>query len=221
MEETITRVVIADSHEVFREGIANVICSACNAEVIGQAGDGYSTIKVCRMQIPDVLFMDIHLTNPSGLETFNKVRKQFPGIKIIMISSKATAVEAFSFLSKGAAGFMPKQASTSHFMNAMNCVSMGYACIPAECIQGFVDLRRNMSRTGNLYGLSPREFEVLEQCKSGAPAKEIAAKLQISVRTVETHRNSIYRKTSTHSVGELNELINNLKLTSNNSPKTV
>ena len=210
MKETVTRIAIADSHEVFREGVANILCTECNAEVIGQSADGYTTLKVCRMQSPDILFMDINLTNPSGLETFNKVRKQFPDIKIIMISSEASTLEAFSFLSKGAAGFMPKQASRSHFMNAMNSVSMGYACIPSECVQGFVDLRRNMSRTGNLYGLSPREVEVLEQCKIGAPTKEIAAKLQISVRTVETHRNAIYRKTSAHSADELNAIISDI-----------
>jgi DNA-binding NarL/FixJ family response regulator len=203
MNDMPVRIVIADSHEIIRDGISNILTAECDVEIVGHAVDGYGTIKQCRMFTPDVLLMDIDLLNPSGMATFEKVRATAPNIKIIVLSSDASASEAYLLLSKGAAGFMPKQATGAHFVNALNTVSMGYACISAECLQGFVSLRRNASRTGNIYGLSPREVEVLEHCRSGARTKEIASKLQISVRTVETHRNSIYRKTSTHSMDEL------------------
>ena len=210
MNDEPIRIVIADSHEIVRDGMANVLKAECNVDVVGYAADGYGAIKQCRILTPDVLLMDLDLVNPTGLDTFDRIRKTAPDIKVIVLSSDATQTEAFMLLSRGSAGFMPKQATGAHFVNAMNSVSIGYACISAELLQGFVDLRRNVSRTGNIYGLSPREVEVLEQCKSGARTKEIASKLQISVRTVETHRNSIYRKTCTHSISELEAVSNTL-----------
>ncbi|WP_296426744.1 response regulator transcription factor [Yoonia sp.] len=202
MEDTKIRVVIADCHEIVREGIAMRISSECNAEVVGQAADGYNTIKLCRALNPDVLLMDLGLERPSGTDTFAKLRSLMPEMKIIVLSSEATTSEAFAILGMGAVGFMPKQAKGADFVNCLRTVSKGYTCVPSEYMQGFVDLRRNVSRTGNIFGLSPREVEVLEACKSGAKTKEIASKLNISVRTVETHRNSIYKKTATRSVDE-------------------
>ncbi|MEO0930082.1 MAG: response regulator transcription factor [Pseudomonadota bacterium] len=203
MQEQPIRILIADSHEIVREGIAGRLADQCNLHLVGFASDGYSTIKQCRQLSPDILLMDLGLINPSGIDTLQRVRKSQPDIKIVVLSSEATTSEAFMTLSLGASGFMPKQAKGEHFVNNLMTVGMGYACIPMDYLRGFVDLRRNLSRTGNIYGLSPREVEVLEECSAGAKTKEIASKLKISVRTVETHRNAIYRKTATRSADEL------------------
>lgn len=201
------RVVIADSHEIVREGIANRLVESCSVEVVGQTGDGYSTIKTCRTQLPDILLMDLSLTRPSGTETFTKLRETLPEMRIIVMSSDASMIDAFSLLSQGAIGFMPKQTKGSHFVNAVQSAAAGYTCVPAEYLTKFVDLRRNVSRTGNVYGLSPRELEILEACASGQKTKEVADRLSISVRTVETHRNAIYRKTACRDLSELARIV--------------
>lgn len=213
-----TKAIIADSHELLREGIASRLISECGMDVVGFAADGYSTIKQCRSLEPRLLMMDLGLLNPSGLDVLKRIRKSQPSIQVVLLSSEASAAEAFMALSHGAAGYLPKQAKGEHFVNSMVSVAMGYACWPNEYLQRFVDLRRNYSRFGNIYGLSPRELEILEECSLGAKNKDIASKLNISIRTVETHRNAIYRKTSTHSFEELKRLAEHLFQGLKNAP---
>lgn len=197
------KIVIADSHEIVREGIANRLVADVGADVIGQASDGYTTIKICRHSTPDVLLMDLSLTRPSGVETFAKLRSTVPDMKIIVLSSDATTTDAFSVLGQGAVAFMPKQATGADIVNAVRSAAMGFSCVPADYMHQFVSLRRNVTRSGNIFGLSPREVEVLLACASGAKTKEVAGQLCISARTVETHRNSIYKKTSCRNISEL------------------
>lgn len=205
-----TRVVIADSHEIVREGIAARISLNCNAEVVGQAEDGYSTIKACRQEKPDLLMMDLSLIRPSGMDTFLKLRQTEPDLKILILSSEAESSRAYALLSNGASGFMPKQAKGRDFVAAVSAISLGYTCFPAEYVTIFSSLRKNVKRSGNIYGLSPREIEVLIACCEGQKSAEVADKLDISVRTVETHRNSIYKKTDCRDLEELSKIAANL-----------
>lgn len=202
------RLVIADSHEIVREGIASRLESTCRVDLVGQASDGYSTIKICRQTLPDILLMDLSLTRPTGIETLAKLRKALPELRIIVLSSEAKVSDAFSVLSLGAIGFMPKQARGADFVNAIRAAISGYTCMPSEYVAEFVTLRHNVRRTGNSYGLSPREMEVLEACASGEKTTDVAKRFNISVRTVETHRSAIYRKTCCH---DLTELYRNLQ----------
>ncbi|MEM9797307.1 MAG: response regulator transcription factor [Pseudomonadota bacterium] len=202
-----TSIVIADSHEIIREGIAARLTESCDIDVVGQAGDGYTTIKVCRQVRPDFLLMDLSLTRPAGIETLLKVRQSLPDTRVVVLSSEATVADAFHTLSRGAVGFMPKQAKGADFVTAIQAAIGGYACVPAEYLAQFVEMRRNVTRTGNAFGLSPREIEILEACASGQRTKEVAERLSISVRTVETHRNSIYRKTECRNLSELSRIV--------------
>lgn len=203
-----TDVIIADSHEIVRAGIRQRLEQDCNANVVGEAEDGYSTIKMVRYQPADVLLLDLGLTRPSGMDTFRKLRTISPDLKILVLSSEASTSDAFATLGLGAVGFMPKQASGDHFVNAIRTIETGYTFMPCEYLSEFVVLRRNVSRSGNVFGLSPRELEVLEASASGANTKEVADRLNISVRTVETHRNAIYRKTDCRDLKRLGDTLN-------------
>jgi DNA-binding NarL/FixJ family response regulator len=206
---TKTTLVIADSHEIVREGIAARLEEVAQVEVIGQAADGYSTLKVCRQNVPDILLMDLSLTRPAGMETLTKLRSTLPDLRIVVLSSDATVTDAFAVLGMGAIGFIPKQARGKDFVNVIRAAIAGYTCVPTEFLSEFVQLRRNVNRTGNYYGLSSREMEMLEACATGQCTKEVAAQFNISVRTVETHRNAIYRKTANR---DLKELYRNLRV---------
>lgn len=197
------KVIIADSHEIVRDGIAAQITEKCGVTVVGQAEDGYSTIKLCRSENPDLLMMDLSLIRPSGLEVLEKVRATMPDVSVLVLSSDASSTNAFNILSLGAAGFMPKQAKSVDFVAAVNSISLGFTCFPNEYIDDFVGLRRRFKRSGNIYGLSPREIEVLLACCDGAKSSEVAQALSISVRTVETHRNAIYKKTDCRDLTQL------------------
>ena len=203
------RVVVADSHEIVREGLANRLEDACDVNVVGEAGDGYTTIKVCRTENPDLLVMDLSLVRPSGLDTFRRLRETKPEMKIIVMSSEASPLEAFQTISLGAVSFLPKCAKSSHFVNAVNAAMLGYCCIPEVFMPEFLELRKNAARNGNIFGLSAREVEILIACANGLKSKEVAGQLDISVRTVETHRNSIYRKTNCRDLTKLLHMITN------------
>ena len=199
-------VVIADSLEIVREGIASKLqhCSRC--DVVGLASDGFSTLKLCRSLQPDVLVLDLEMTRPSGVETLEKVRRSCPDTRIVVLSSGVSVSNAFLVLSKGAVAFLPKQSSGKDFVAAIHAATDGYTLLPSEFVEDFVQSRRNVTRTGNLFGLSPREMEVLLACAEGQSTKQVAEMLDISVRTVETHRNSIYRKTSCNGLDDLRQL---------------
>lgn len=200
--------VVADSHEIVREGISARLTEECGIKVIGEAEDGYNTIKICRQEDPDVLVMDLSMTRPSGFDTFQRLRELKPDLKILLMSSESNASEAYQSICRGAVGFMPRQAKSSHFVSAVNAIIQGYTCMPSDLLEKFFDLRRQTARTGNVYGLSPREIEVLNACADGARSKEVAEMLSISVRTVESHRNSIYRKTKSRDLEKISELVN-------------
>jgi DNA-binding NarL/FixJ family response regulator len=208
--QALPKLIIVDEHEIIRDGISALVTSAECGEVVACASDGYNAIKLCRTVDPDIILMDLSITRPSGIETFRKIRSIKPDLKIILYSSDANKSEAFSLLSNGAVGFISKQAKGVDFVNAVRCATLGYVCIPGAYVDDFMTLRQNAQKTGNMYGLSPRELEILEACVSGEKSKDVAERMKISVRTVETHRNSIYRKTSCHSIGELAEIAGRL-----------
>lgn len=205
-EGPLPSVVIADGLEIVREGIARKLEEHGETRVAGIAADGFSTLKLCRSLKPNILVLDLALTRPSGMETLEKVRASSPETKVIVLLSEVTAGSAFAALAKGAIAVVPKQAKTADFVCAINAAINGFTYMPTEFVESFVQSKRNVSRTGNLFGLSPRELEVLEACTDGQSTKEVAQLLDISVRTVETHRNSIYRKTDCSCLAELKQI---------------
>ena len=204
---TISKVIIADSHEIVREGIATRLREVCDIDVVAESSDGYSTIKCCRQHNPEILVMDYGLLRPSGMETLLKVRQSNPDTKIIVLSSDNSTADAFFVLTKGAMAFLPKQTRGISFVQAVQAAQNNFCYMPIALIQEFIASRKNLSRTGNLFGLSAREIEVLEATLDGQTAKEVARHLDISVRTVETHRNRVYRKTSSNDHDELRQII--------------
>ena len=199
-------VVIADGHEMVRESIASRIEKGCDVNVVAGTSDGYSTLKAFRQQQPDLLIMDLGLVRPAGTEVLTKVLKMKPDVKIIVVTSEPSISNAFYALSRGAAAFMPKQSASGDFVHAVNAVLSGFSYMPADIMTQFVQSRRNLSRVGNVFGLSTRELEVMKACSEGRSTKQVAVDLDISVRTVETHRHNIYRKTNCKSQQEMQNI---------------
>lgn len=199
--------IIADCHEIVREGIATRLTESTDIQLVAECSDGYSTIKQCRQLRPEILFMDFGLVRPSGMETLTKIRTSNPETKIIVLSSDTNFSDAFFSLTKGAIAFLPKQSRGISFVHALEAARSNFSYLPRDLVQEFVASRRNLTRTGNAFGLSPREIEILEATLNGHTAKEVAQKLDISVRTVETHRNRIYKKTDCRDSRELGQII--------------
>ena len=200
------KVIVADGHEMVRESISLRIERGCDVDVVAGTADGYSTIKAFRQHQPDLLIMDLGLLRPAGTEVLTKITKMNLDVKIIVVTSEPTISNAFYALSRGASALMPKQVSSTDFVNAVNAVLSGFSYMPSGIMTQFVKSRRNLSRVGNVFGLSPRELEIMKACADGKTAKEVASELEISVRTVETHRHNIYRKTNVKNQQEMQNI---------------
>ena len=150
--------------------------------------------------------MDFSISRPNGRELLIKVRSSCPETKVIVLCSEMKIANAFYCLSNGAVAFMPKQASGSDFVNATAAAIRGYSYMPEEFIYEFLATRKHLTRSGNMFGLSPRELEIVDSCMQGRSTKDIAEACNISVRTVETHKNNIYRKTSCSSMADLSAI---------------
>ncbi len=203
-------VIIADEFEMAREGISQRLKKCTGIDLLDEAADGYSAIKKCRASKPDVLLINLAISNPSGLQTIERLRRTCPEVRILVLVNDCSLSNAFYILSQGAVGFISEQAKGMDVVDAVRAAAGGYSYFPIEFIDEFVKSRRNLSRTGNLFGLSPREIEILEACLSGRSTQEVAQSLDISVRTVETHRSNIYRKTSTNCLEDLAKIFSTL-----------
>jgi len=203
VSEEAPRVIVADSHELLRQGIENLLRTEVGAEIVASASDGYTVLKQCRALSPDLLVMDLGITRPSGPDVIRRLRQSAPELKIIVSSAHLDEGEAFLAFSLGVNALIPRQGTASHFVSAFRSALLGYTCVPSDYYKEFINIRKNNVRTGNVYGLSARELEVLHACASGSKNSEVAEQLQISVRTVETHRYSIYKKTECKGVEDL------------------
>jgi DNA-binding NarL/FixJ family response regulator len=199
-------VIVADGHAIVREGIRFRLEQAQNFMVVADTSDGYSTLKACRENNPDILMMDFSIARPSGREVLLKVKKSCPSTRIIVLCEDMKVSNAFYCLSNGAIAFMPKQASGVDFENATKAAIRGYTYMPHEFLSEFLKIRKNLTKAGNIFGLSPRELEIVDSCMQSKSTKDIAESLSISVRTVETHKNNIYRKTSCRGIDDLSAI---------------
>jgi DNA-binding NarL/FixJ family response regulator len=199
--------VVVDSHEIVREAVSQRLTAECAVRVVAQTGDGYGAIRACRQHNPDLLLMDLSIGQPSGMDTLVRLREAFPTMKLIVISPDMSVASAFLALSHGASAFVSRSAKGSDIVSAVNATIGGYTYVPLEILEKFVKSRRNLTSKGNMFGLSSREIEIVEASVSGLTTKQVASNLNISVRTVETHRLSIYRKTDCRCINELSRLI--------------
>lgn len=207
--QNVNTVVIADSHAIVREGIKDRLENSGKLRVVAEAEDGFSALKACRDQAPNILLMDFLIQRPSGRELLTKVKKSCPETRIIVLCSEMKIANAFFCLSNGAMAFIPKQASGSDFVNATNAATRGYSYMPTEFISEFLETRNHLLKSGNIFVLSRRELEIVDSCMRGKTSKEVAADCNISLRTVETHKSNMYRKTSCRNIQELTQIFSN------------
>lgn len=201
------KIIVADTHEIVRGTISNHLEQHCGVTVVAQTKDGYQTLKAIRQQTPDVVLLDMSIAHPTGSETLARLRIALPELKIIVVTDDPAFSSAFVALSHGVVSILSRAASADDYVNAVRAAINDYAYLPADLVREFVKSRRTLMRSGNIFGLSSREIEVLEACIGGSSTKDVASSLDISVRTVETHRHNIYRKTDCNSIQDLERIM--------------
>jgi two-component system nitrate/nitrite response regulator NarL len=182
------RVLIADDHAVVREGIRHVLAPAEGFDVIGEATDGARAVELARELQPDVVVLDLTMPVLSGLDAAERIRGVSPDSRILVLSIHEHGEYAARSRRAGALGYLRKDSSPAELRSAIRAIAEGKPHFASE------DAPPLAAGVDRLAPLTSRERNVLREIARGSSNKEIAARLEISVRTVESHRESLMRK---------------------------
>ena len=198
------RVVLVDDHELFRAGVRGELGDA--VEIVGEAGSVAEAVPMIRELDPDVVLLDVHLPDGGGEAVIAGVAQERPGVKFLALSVSDAAEDVIGVIRAGARGYVTKTISGDELTSAVTRVADGDAVFSPR-LAGFVlDAFKAGDRVGDdaeLNELTPREREVLQLIARGYRYKEIAARLHLSVKTVEAHVSSVLRKLQLSSRHEL------------------
>ena len=198
------RVILVDDHELFRAGVRGELGDA--VEIVGEAGSVAEAVPMIRELDPDVVLLDVHLPDGGGEAVIAGVSQERPGVKFLALSVSDAAEDVIGVIRAGARGYVTKTISGDELTSAVTRVADGDAVFSPR-LAGFVlDAFREGDRVGDdaeLNELTPREREVLQLIARGYRYKEIAARLHLSVKTVEAHVSSVLRKLQLSSRHEL------------------
>ena len=196
------RVLLADDHTIFREGLRLLLERLPDVEVAGEAGDGREALEMIDRLRPDVAILDITMPRLSGLEVAEGARVASPATRIVILSMHPGEAYVSHALRAGVAGYLLKESAASELASALRAVTRGeiYLCpaISKHVVEGF--LHGGHGETDPLAGLSRRQREILQLVAEGKANKEIAADLGLAVKTVEAHRAHLMERLGIHGV---------------------
>jgi DNA-binding NarL/FixJ family response regulator len=200
----VIRVVLVDDHELFRAGVRGEL--GARVEIVGEAGSVAEAVPLIHDLDPDVVLLDVHLPDGGGEAVIAAVSQERPGVKFLALSVSDAAEDVIGVIRAGARGYVTKTISSEELTDAVARVSEGDAVFSPR-LAGFVlDAFRAGDPVGpdaELETLTPREREVLQLIARGYRYKEIAARLHLSIKTVEAHVSSVLRKLQLSSRHEL------------------
>jgi DNA-binding NarL/FixJ family response regulator len=188
------RIVIADDHELIREGVKKIIRSCTDMRIVGEAADLARTIALVAQHTPDVVVLDISLPGHEGLEGLDELRRQFPTQRVVMLSMYAEERYAVSALKAGAAGYITKAMAAEELVKAIRQVVAGSTYIGPRLAELMARQALEPQPLPSHHNLTAREAEIVALIGAGMQVKQVAAELGISVSSVNTYRNRIFRK---------------------------
>jgi DNA-binding NarL/FixJ family response regulator len=199
------RVLLADDHALVRAGIRALAQNIDGVEVVAEAVDGREALAAIKRHQPDLVLMDISMAGLNGLEAASRVTKEFPNVRVIILSAHSNEEYVCQALRAGASGYLLKDAGTSELDLAIKSVARGETYLsPGVSKHVIADyLRRTGGESGALELLTPRQREILQLIAEGQTTKQIANTLHISVKTVETHRTQLMDRLDIHDVAGL------------------
>jgi DNA-binding NarL/FixJ family response regulator len=220
------KVLLADDHRIVREGLKSLLAAQPDMQVVAEAADGRQAVQMAKDLAPDVVVMDVAMPQLNGIEATRQIASDEPGMKVVALSMHSDRRFVSEALKAGASGYVLKDGAFDELINAIRAVVSDKVYLSPR-VAGVVveDYVRRLPTRGNGHGngapapggaaddaaarrgafdaLTPREREVLQLMAEGYATKEVAHRLHVSVKTVETHRRQIMEKLDLHSVAEL------------------
>jgi two-component system, NarL family, response regulator NreC len=198
------RVLIADDHGVLRAGLRALLNTEDNLEVVGEAADGDTALRLVSRLRPDIVLLDLSMPGPGGIEVTRKLKEMLPATKVLILTVHEDETLMREALRAGASGYIIKRAVESELLSAINAVSRGDVYVHPALTKWLLKEAAPATPTKrDPSALSPRETEVLRLIATGHTNTQIAEVLGLSVRTVESHRANIIGKLRLESRVEL------------------
>ena len=208
------RILLADDHDILRQGLQMLLGMQPDIEVVGEARTGREAVRLAHELHPDVVVMDITMPDIDGLEACRRIRSEAPESQVLMLTMHESEEYFLQALRQGAAGYLVKKAAPTELHMAIQAVARGdaflYPGLAKALIRSFVTQQKESpappkehSPGQELRLLSPREMEVLKLVAEGHTNQEIADQLVISIKTVQAHRANVMEKLGLHNITHL------------------
>ena len=201
------KVLIADDHALVRDGIRALLALVSNVEVVGEAANGKEAVEKVRELAPDVVLMDLAMPILGGLEATRRIRREFPGTKVLALTQYEDSESVIPVIEAGACGFVTKVAAFSELASAIQAAYRGDSFLSPTAAAALVEeyqQKANGKRLRDPYDrLTDREKEVLKLIVEGYTAREIGDRLVISPKTVESYKASLMNKLNIHNKTDL------------------
>lgn len=199
------RVILADDHTLVRAGLRKLLESVADLIVVGEAKDGMELLALAEQLQPDLVLVDIAMPGLNGLEAAARMARSWPAIKVVVLSMHQSEEYVRQALRSGAAGYLLKDAAPLELEMALKAVLAGETYLSPAVSKGVVSdyVRRLRDDDSPRTGLTPRQTEVLQLIAEGHSSKEIARRLNLSLKTVDTHRTQLMKQLDIHEVAGL------------------
>lgn len=200
-----TSVILADDHVLFRAGIRALLTDMQNVEVVGETDTGRELIRLVQQVSPDIAIVDITMPELNGLDALPQLKNVAPNTAVIMLTMHVNEQYVMQALKSGASGYMLKTAAAAELDSAIRAVARGQSYLSPAISRSVIDscLGRTSVKPRTKDLLTPRQREILQLIAEGKTSKQIAAKLYLSFKTVETHRAQLMERLDIHDVAGL------------------
>lgn len=199
-------ILLADDHRIFRDGLRPLLTAEDDLAVVAEADNGLDALQLARDIAPDVAVLDISMPGLNGIEVARRLSEELPAVKTIILSMHSDRRFVLAALRAGARGYLLKDTGFEELLTAVRNVYSGQihlcAAVSEQVVRDYISVARDDE--GCAFGLlSAREREVLQMLSEGLATKEVANRLNLSAKTVESHRKSVMDKLEIHSIAEL------------------
>jgi two-component system NarL family response regulator len=199
-----TRILLVDDHRMVREGLRAILEKDGAFSVVGEAGSGREAIRLAQKLRPNVIVMDVAMSDMNGIEATRQIRTLVPDARIVALSSHSDRRYVTAILEAGACSYVLKANAYDELVRGVDAARQGLKYLCAQVTSGIVESALEKGVAGSVYEiLGAREREVLQLLAEGLTSSQIAQRLSVSTSTVETHRRNIMRKLDVHNVAEL------------------
>jgi len=193
--QALPRVLIADDQTLFRSGLARLLQEDARVQVVGQAADGLEAVSMVATHKPDVVLTDLKMPNLDGMEATQRIVSEYPGVKVLILTTFETDSYVLQALRAGASGYVLKESQPDAIVTSILAIMAGERVMAGAVANRVLQLLTGATTPKEFYdGLTSREIEILKLIAAGKANKQIAYKLSISEKTVRNHVSNMYEK---------------------------